>query len=68
MLFFVLKLEWASKSIFCFVFFSFYCAQLRSDKIFGDDPHFQDFLLAAKLGRNAANQKGEGGRDTDTAL
>lgn len=27
--------------------------------MFVDDPHFQDFLLVAKLGGNASNQKGK---------
>lgn len=37
-------------------------------KVFVADPGFQDFLLAVKLGGNASNQKGEGGRDTGTSL
>lgn len=38
--------------------------KLFENQVFVIDPHFQDFLLAVKLGGNASNQKGEGGRDT----
>lgn len=55
------KLKPAGKS-------SFSLCTVGSWQTFVGDPHFQDFLLAAKLGGNASNQKGERGRDTGTPL